>query len=97
MTNCTACLTWSGSPGEKYDIEATTNVADPSQWIKLCTVIADTNGQCKVIDADSVNYQSRFYRVAPHGNGSSSANGSGAGSDNGQGKDNGNHYGELKH
>jgi hypothetical protein len=48
-----------GSPGEIYELEATTNL---SQWESLVT-LTNLTGQVEFTDTDAANHSERFYRV----------------------------------
>jgi hypothetical protein len=47
-----------------YNVQATTNLADPSSWQTIGTVTADTNGLILYNALISTNYSARFYRLA---------------------------------
>jgi len=51
-----------GSPGESFDIQASTNLLN---WLDLGTVIADTNGLMQYADTNASNFPSRFYITNP--------------------------------
>jgi len=51
-----------GSPGESFDIEAST---DLQSWLDLGNVLADTNGLMQFDDTNATNFPSRFYYTNP--------------------------------
>jgi hypothetical protein len=51
-----------GSPGEAFDIEASTNLLD---WLDLGTVQADTNGLLQFDDTNAPAFPARFYYTTP--------------------------------
>jgi hypothetical protein len=51
-----------GSPGENFDIQASTNL---QSWQDLGHVIADTNGFAQFADTNASNFPSRFYFTSP--------------------------------
>ena len=54
----------SGVPTYTYQIQATTNTADPASWVTLGTQAADSNGIIVFSDLTATNYSQRFYRLA---------------------------------
>lgn len=56
-------LSCSGSPGEIYTIEATSNLNHPV-WQPLITTNANASGLLWFIDRDATNFPCRFYRTA---------------------------------
>jgi Beta-propeller repeat len=62
QTNGTVMIQVSGSPGEMFDIEASTNL---QTWLDLGTVTADTNGLMQFDDTNASNYPARFYYTNP--------------------------------
>jgi hypothetical protein len=59
LTNDGLRLVFSATPGQTYEVEASTNL---SNWTPLQTV-AGTNAPLSVIDATAPNFTRRFYRV----------------------------------
>jgi len=55
-----AQLTMSGSPGQVYEIQASTNLVD---WVSLNTVTADPAGSIQFLDAAAADCPQRFYRA----------------------------------
>jgi len=51
-----------GSPGENFDIQASTNL---QTWQDLGHVIADTNGFAQFADTNASNFNARFYYTVP--------------------------------
>jgi hypothetical protein len=60
----TVQLSFSGTPGYVYLIEAATDLTPPIAWTALSTNAADTNGVFSFIDAGATNYNGRYYRTA---------------------------------
>ncbi len=58
----TVILQAQGTPGEAFDIEASTNLLD---WLDLGTFQADTNGLLQFDDTTAPNFPSRFYHTTP--------------------------------
>jgi hypothetical protein len=59
-----AGLTVTGLPGEGFNIEASTNLADTNAWMMLTNItLASTN--LLFIDTASPNQNQRFYRAVP--------------------------------
>jgi hypothetical protein len=58
----TVILQAQGSPGESFDIQASTNLLN---WLDLGSVLADTNGLMQFDDTNAPAYPSRFYYTAP--------------------------------
>ena len=57
-----AQLTCTGSPGYSYQIQATTDLANPS-WTSIGSATAGQNGVCVFVDANASLYSQRFYRA----------------------------------
>jgi hypothetical protein len=55
-----AALTMAGIPGQVYQIQASTNLAN---WVTLSTVTADSTGLIQVLDAAARDCPQRFYRA----------------------------------
>jgi streptogramin lyase len=51
-----------GSPGESFDIQASTNLLN---WLDLGSVFADTNGLMQYADTNASNFTSRYYITSP--------------------------------
>jgi hypothetical protein len=51
-----------GSPGEVFDIEASTDLLN---WLDLGSVLADTNGLMQFDDTNAPAYPARFYYTTP--------------------------------
>jgi outer membrane protein assembly factor BamB len=62
QANGTVILQAQGSPGEAFDIEASTNLLD---WLDLGTVQADTNGLLQFDDTNAPAFPARFYYTTP--------------------------------
>jgi len=60
-TNGLKRVTGIGSPSTAYAIQATEQLTAPV-WQALVTNIADIQGRFELLDTNSVNYESRFYR-----------------------------------
>jgi len=58
----TVILQAQGSPGESFDIEASTDLLN---WLDLGSVLADTNGLMQFDDTNAPAYPSRFYYTKP--------------------------------
>jgi hypothetical protein len=56
-------LSFSGTPGFNYVLEATTNLVSPDDWVPLTTNMPDTNGLWQFTDMEATNYPFRFYRL----------------------------------
>jgi hypothetical protein len=51
-----------GSPGETFDVQASTNL---QTWIDLGDAIADTNGLVQFADTNAPSFNNRFYYTIP--------------------------------
>jgi hypothetical protein len=51
-----------GSPGESFDVKAST---DLQTWLDIGSVIADTNGLLQFDDTNAPNFDFRFYLTNP--------------------------------
>jgi len=58
----TVILQAQGSPGEAFDIEASTDLLN---WLDLGRVLADTNGLMQFDDTNAPAYPARFYYTTP--------------------------------
>ncbi len=58
----TVILQAQGSPGEAFDIEASTNLLD---WLDLGAIQADTNGLLQFEDTNAPAFPARFYHTTP--------------------------------
>jgi hypothetical protein len=58
----TVLLETQGSPGESFDIQAST---DLQSWLDLGNVLADTNGLMQFDDTNAPQYNARFYYTNP--------------------------------
>jgi hypothetical protein len=58
----TVILQAQGSPGKRFDIEAS---QDLLKWLDLGTFLADTNGLLQFDDTNAPNYPARFYHTTP--------------------------------
>jgi len=58
----TVILQAQGSPGESFDIEASTDLLN---WLDLGSVLADTNGLMQFDDTNAPAYPARFYHTNP--------------------------------
>ncbi len=58
----TVLLQAQGSPGESFDIEASTNLLD---WLDLGAIQADTNGLLQFDDTNAPAFPARFYHTTP--------------------------------
>ncbi len=58
----TVILQAQGSPGESFDIEASTDLLN---WLDLGSVLADTNGLMQFDDTNAPAYPARFYYTTP--------------------------------
>lgn len=56
-------LSFAGTPGADYVVEATTNLNSPIVWIPLSTNTADVGGTFNFIDTDATNHTERYYRT----------------------------------
>jgi hypothetical protein len=63
QSNGNFILQASGSPGESFDIQASTNL---QSWVDLGDVIADTNGLVQFDDTNAPSFPARFYYTIPH-------------------------------
>jgi len=59
-------MTFAGTPGYVYLIEAATNLAPPITWTTLNTNPANSNGMFSFTDLGATNYNDRYYRTATH-------------------------------
>ncbi|MFO1476684.1 MAG: glycosyl hydrolase family 28 protein [Verrucomicrobiota bacterium] len=55
-------LQLTGIPGLSYQVEASTNLGDPSAWISISTNVPGVAGSWQVVDSDATNYPQRYYR-----------------------------------
>jgi hypothetical protein len=62
QSNGTILLQAQGSPGESFDVQAST---DLQTWLDLGTAIADTNGLAQFDDTNAPNFDWRFYITQP--------------------------------
>jgi streptogramin lyase len=62
QSNGTILLQAQGSPGESFDVQAST---DLQTWLDLGTAIADTNGLAQFDDTNAPNFDWRFYTTQP--------------------------------
>jgi hypothetical protein len=62
QSNGTILLQAQGSPGESFDVQAST---DLQTWLDLGTAIADTNGLAQFDDTNAPNFDCRFYTTQP--------------------------------
>ena len=62
QSNGSFLLQMSGSPGESFDIQASTNL---QTWVDLGDVIADTNGLVQFDDTNAAFFPARFYYTIP--------------------------------
>ncbi len=56
-------LTFTGTPGYVYTIEATTNLSPPIDWTPISTNAADTNGDFSFDDLNATNFSQQFYQT----------------------------------
>jgi hypothetical protein len=62
QTNGTVLIETQGSPGESFDIQASSDLLN---WLNLGSVIADTNGVMQFDDTNAPNFPARFYYTNP--------------------------------
>jgi hypothetical protein len=62
QTNGTVLIETQGSPGESFDIQASSDLLN---WLSLGSVIADTNGVMQFDDTNAPNFPARFYYTNP--------------------------------
>jgi hypothetical protein len=62
MINGVAVLNVQGAPGQTHQIQATTNLNPPIDWIPIATNMADSNGLFFSVDTQASNYMQRYYR-----------------------------------
>jgi hypothetical protein len=62
QSNGNFILQASGSPGESFDIQGSTNL---QSWVDLGDVIADTNGLVQFADTNAASFPARFYYTIP--------------------------------
>ena len=60
----TVQFTGSGDPLGTYSVQATTNLADPSSWTTIGSVLSDFDGSLQFTDSDAPNFPWRFYRLS---------------------------------
>jgi hypothetical protein len=63
ITNRLAQVSSVGIPAQDYQIQASTNLASPTNWQTLGTLTAGSNGVFQYLDLSSTNLPSRFYRI----------------------------------
>jgi hypothetical protein len=62
QTNGTVLIETQGSPGESFDIQASSDLLN---WLDLGTILADTNGLMQFDDTNAPNFPARFYYTKP--------------------------------
>jgi len=62
QTNGTVLIEAQGSPGESFDIQASSDLLN---WLDLGTILADTNGLMQFDDTNAPNFPARFYYTNP--------------------------------
>ena len=62
QTNGTVLIETQGSPGESFDIQASSDLLN---WLDLGTILADTNGLLQFDDTNAPNFPARFYYTNP--------------------------------
>ena len=62
QTNGTVLIETQGSPGESFDIQASSDLLN---WLDLGTYLADTNGLMQFDDTNAPNFPARFYYTNP--------------------------------
>ncbi len=62
QTNGTVLIETQGSPGESFDIQASSDLLN---WLDLGTILADTNGLMQFDDTNAPNFPTRFYYTNP--------------------------------
>jgi uncharacterized repeat protein (TIGR03803 family) len=62
LTNGTATLTWSAVVGQTYQLQYSTNLAQPD-WNNLGKLVVAPNGAMTTTDANAAGSPQRFYRV----------------------------------
>jgi sugar lactone lactonase YvrE len=63
-TNGGVVLSFGGPASNTYTVSYTTNLLPPVAWTPLATNTADASGNVIVIDTNTVNSSSKFYRVS---------------------------------
>ena len=63
MVARTVAVTFQGTPGGLYLVQATTNLAFPEAWLTVATNVADGNGRWTYLDS-MTNRPGRYYRTA---------------------------------
>ena len=63
QTNGTVLIETQGSPGESFDIQASSDLLN---WLDLGSFLADTNGLLQFDDTNAPNFPARFYYTNPH-------------------------------
>ena len=58
----TVLLQAQGSPGESFDIQASSNL---ESWLDLGSATANSNGLMQFTDSNAPNYNARFYVTSP--------------------------------
>jgi hypothetical protein len=61
-SNSAVSMTFTGTPGIQYVVQATSTLA-PAEWVSIGTNIADAAGQIKFTDSGASHPSSRFYRA----------------------------------
>jgi hypothetical protein len=61
--NSTVTVTFAGTPGAQYLVQAATNLVPPIAWVNVSTNTAGTNGQWTFTDSNTSRTR-RFYRAA---------------------------------
>ena len=56
-------ITFAGTPGATYLVQATTNLVSPVAWQTISTNVAASNGQWTFVDS-TTNYLQRYFRSA---------------------------------
>lgn len=64
LANGTVQLSFTGTPGYVYLIDAATNLIPPIAWTTISTNAAGTNGMFSFTDTNADNYSCRYYQTA---------------------------------
>jgi len=62
-TGSTITMTFTGTPGASYVVQASTNLASPAAWQTISTNTAAVNGQWTILES-TTNYVQRYFRSA---------------------------------
>jgi hypothetical protein len=63
LANGTVLISGAGSPRATYEVQATTNLADPSAWLLRGTTLAQADGSLSFIHTNALSAPQLYYRL----------------------------------